>query len=81
MVFPGLYGPFGGIATVSVGRYSLESDVVFAEGLFEEVGAFIVKYVKIWGVDVVFESGVAKFPCVSNGFGLSVLDGYGKYGV
>ena len=32
MVFPGLYGPFGGVAMVSVGRYSLESDFVFAEG-------------------------------------------------
>ena len=30
--FPGLYGTFGGVATVSVGRYSLESNVVFAEG-------------------------------------------------
>ena len=32
VVFTGLYGPFGGVATVSVGRYSLESDFVFAEG-------------------------------------------------
>ena len=32
VVFPGLYGPFGGVATVSVGQYSLESNVVFAEG-------------------------------------------------
>ena len=62
MGFPGLYGPFGSVATVSVGRYSLESDVVFAEGCFKEVGEFVVEYVQIRGVAVVFESGVAKFP-------------------
>ena len=32
VVFPGLYSLFGGVATVSVGRYLLEIDVVFIEG-------------------------------------------------
>ena len=66
---------------MSVGRYSLAIDVVFDEGCFEEVGAFVVEYVQIQSVAVVFETVVAKFPCVSYGFGLSVLDGYGQYGV
>ena len=35
---------------------------------------------KIRGVDIVFETDVAKFPYVSNGFGLYVLDGYGQDG-
>ena len=30
---------------------------------------------------IVFETDVAKFPCVSDGFGLSVIDGYGQDGV
>ena len=32
VVFLGLYSPFGGVATVTVGRYLLEIDVVFVEG-------------------------------------------------
>ena len=32
MVFPCLYCLFGGVATVSVGRYLLEIDVVFIVG-------------------------------------------------
>ena len=36
---------------------------------------------QIRGVAVVFEADVAKFPCVGDGFGLSVLDGYGQDGV
>ena len=39
----------------------------------------MIKYVQIRGVDVVFDTDVAKFPRVSDGFGLSVLDGYGQY--
>ena len=39
----------------------------------------MIKYVQIRGVDVVFDTDVAKFPCVRNGFGLSVLDGYEQY--
>ena len=54
MVFPGLYNPFGGVATVSARWYSLEINVVFIEGLFQEVWALDVKYVQIRGVAVDF---------------------------
>ena len=60
--------------TVSVGQYSLDIDVVSSDGLFEEARAFVVNYVQIRGVAVVFETDVSKFPCVSDGFGLSVLE-------
>ena len=35
---------------------------------------------QVRGVAVFFKTDVAKFPCVSNGFGLYVLDGYGQDG-
>ena len=70
-----------GLATCGGGRYSLEIDVVFMEGWFQEVWAFVVDYVQIRGVAVLFDTDVSKFPWVSNGFRLSILDGYGQYGV
>ena len=42
MIFPCLDCAFGGVATMAVRRDALEVDVIFLEGFFEFVGAFVI---------------------------------------
>jgi hypothetical protein len=57
-VFPSLDCALSGVATVAVRRHSLEIDLIFLEGLFEFIGAFIVEDVEIGSVAVGLEWGV-----------------------
>ena len=45
MVLPGLDGTLGGVAAVDMGWQELEIYRVFGEGLFHNVGAFVVQNV------------------------------------
>ena len=42
MSFPSLDGTLGCITSVDVWRYALEGNIMFGEGLFYVVGAFVV---------------------------------------
>ena len=75
MVLTVLYFLFGGVASVTVGKYTLEPDVIFVEVLFEEVVAFAVDDVEIGFVAIVLEVLVACLPGINDGFILTVLEG------
>jgi len=40
--FPRLDGALGGVPAVDMWRYALEGNVIFGEGLFDVVGAFVI---------------------------------------
>ena len=40
--FPRLDSTLGGVPAVDMWRYALEGNVIFGEGLFDVVGAFVV---------------------------------------
>ena len=62
MIFPCLDSAFGGVAAVAVGRDALEVDVVFLEGFFEFVGAFVVDNVEGGSVAIGLEAFVQGRP-------------------
>jgi hypothetical protein len=53
VVLPSLDGTLGGVSAVDIGWHELEIYRVFGEGLFHNVGAFVVQDVESWGKTVV----------------------------
>ena len=77
MVFEGANGTFGGIGAMFFGWNTLEGHVVFLEGVFEFLGAFVVKDVKLRCMALSDEACVGKFPSIADAGGFSIGDGSG----
>jgi hypothetical protein len=74
MVLPGLDGSFGRVSTVAMWWDPLEINLVFLEGLFQLVGAFVVENVEIRCVSVQLESSVEGGPSTGEFAGLAGLE-------
>jgi hypothetical protein len=74
MVLPGLDGSFGRVLTVAMRWDPLEINLVFLEGLFQFVGAFVVENVEIGCVSVQLEPSVEGGPCTGEFAGLPGLE-------
>ena len=79
MVLTGLYCLIVSIAPVTLGQYTLNIDVIFVEGLFDDIKALVINDVDIGFIDVLLEALMACIPGVCDGFGLMVLDGNRVY--
>jgi hypothetical protein len=66
MVLPCLDGSLGGVTTMLVGRVTLKINIMFAEGLFDVGGAFVVQQVKLWSVAVDLKFGEDALPRVTD---------------
>ena len=67
MVFPSLYGAFGGISTVAVWGDALKIDVVFGERSFDGGRTFVVDDVEFGCISVGLEEFVGFEPSVADG--------------
>ena len=61
--------------------YALEIDLMFCEGIFKVLGAFIVQDVQVWCVTVVLKLSVCFDLCVANGVALKIGQDGRKDGV
>ena len=74
-------GLFGCIGAMLFGRDALEVDIVFLEGLFEVLGAFVVKDVQGWGMTMLKKLLVCGFPGVADACCFAIGNGAGMDGV
>ena len=58
---------------------SASFDVIFVEGLFDDIKALVINDVDIGFIDVLLEALMECIPGVCDGFGLMVLDGNRVY--
>ena len=78
MILPSLDGSFGCIASVAIRWDSLEGYIVFPEGFFEFIRAFIVEDVEFGWKSVRLELGVQTGPGVGQLASLASFEGFGK---
>lgn len=81
MIFEGPDSAFGSIGAMFFGGYALKGDVVFRKGIFDFVGAFIVKNVKIGRMTVLNEFFVNRLPSIANAGSLAIGNGDSMNGV
>jgi len=77
VILEGPNGTFGGVDSVFFRRDPLEAYLVAEEGIFEVLGAFVVKDVEFGSMTLVDEHLVGGFPSVADGGGFAVGNGDG----
>ena len=81
MGFKGPDRTFCGVRTMLFGRQALKGDLIFEKGIFQILGAFIVKDMQVGWMTMMTEVPMCLFPGIANTGSLAIRDWLGMNGI
>ena len=81
MILEGANCTLSRVGSMFFGGNTLILDLILSKGVFEILGTFVVKDVKIGWVTLVQEDAMGLLPCIANTGGFAIWNGHGMDGI